>query len=127
MIRQEFHVETYWKVIVFYDVDFDLLDSIASELWNAGFSLEDIEEIFWELKTNARAMTCSNLIYHISIVLFNKHTSKRDYIDSIVHEAEHVKQAMLKAYKVEDSGEPPAYTIGFVVSRMYSVFKGLLC
>ncbi len=38
--------------------------------------------------------------------------SRIDYINSIVHEAEHIKQAMLKAYRVEDKGEPPAYTIG---------------
>ena len=25
---------------------------------------------------------------------------------------------MLRAYKVEDIGEPPAYTIGFVVMKM---------
>ena len=48
----------------------------------------------------------------------NEHKTIEDYINSIVHEAEHVKQAMLKAYKVDDSGEPPAYTIGFIVMKM---------
>ena len=49
-----------------------------------------------------------------------------DYIDSVVHEAEHVKQAMLKAYHVEDIGEPPAYTIGYLVGRMWEAFKQFL-
>jgi hypothetical protein len=74
----------------------------------------------------AKAVTCSSIDDHVSIVLFNHHSSKADYMNSIVHEAEHIKQAMLKAYDVEDKGEPPAYTIGYLASRMYEVFKHFL-
>lgn len=71
----------------------------------------------------AKAVTISNISYHESIVLFNIHNSRYDYINSLVHEAEHIKQAMLHAYNVEDSGEAPAYTIGYLVMRMFEVFK----
>ena len=53
--------------------------------------------------------------------------SKEDYLNSIIHEAEHIKQAMLKAYDVDDIGEPPAYTIGYLVMKMYEVFKIFIC
>lgn len=33
-------------------------------------------------------------------------------------EAEHIKQHMLKAYNVDDFGEAPAYTIGYLVMMM---------
>jgi hypothetical protein len=33
---------------------------------------------------------------------------------------------MLYAYEVEDAGEPPAYTIGYLVMRMYGVFKNIV-
>ena len=75
----------------------------------------------------AKAVTFSSPMKHISIVLFNIHKNKSDYINSIVHEAEHIKQAMLKAYQVEDRGEAPDYTIGYLVSRMWEVFKGFIC
>ena len=75
----------------------------------------------------AKAVTCSVISQYASVVLFNSHTSKADYIDSIVHEAEHVKQAMLSAYQVEDRGEPPAYTMGYLISQMYQVFQHLVC
>ena len=51
-------------------------------------------------------------------VSFYKHSDKYDYINSIVHEAEHIKQHMLKAYNVDDFGEAPAYTIGYLVMMM---------
>lgn len=127
MIKQEFKVEHYWQIVVFYDLNFDLFQYIEEELENIGFPSEDIEDIFYELKSGyAKAVTCSNIEYHKSIVLFNPHTSPQDYLDSIVHEAEHVKQAMLKAYHVEDRGEPPAYTIGYLISQMYPVFRNLV-
>ena len=52
--------------------------------------------------------------------------SIEDYINSLVHEAEHIKQAMLRAYKVRDTGENPAYTVGYLVMRMRQVFKEIL-
>ena len=128
MIRQSIDVDGYWEVIVYYDVDFDLFYFIEEDLKGIGFSGHNLETLYQDLSEGrAKAVTCSSPHHRKSIVLFNKHKSVRDYINSIVHEAEHVKQAMLKVYDVEDRGEAPAYTIGYLVGRMYSVFKGMLC
>jgi DNA-binding transcriptional MerR regulator len=127
MVRQQIDVDGYWKVIVYYDVDFSLLFPVLRELRRIGFPIEDIREIFKQLsRDSAKAVTCSNGAKHTSIVLLNPHSSKADYLNSIVHEAEHIKQAMLNTYMIEDKGEPPAYTIGYLVMRMYEVFKSIL-
>ena len=73
----------------------------------------------------AKAVTISNVYKHESIVLFNKHRWFEDYLNSLVHEAEHIKQSMLYAYRIEDEGEAPAYTIGYLVMRMWEGFKQL--
>ena len=127
MTRQQFSVEHNWKVIVFWNLDYDFFDVVAAELAGIGFSLRKIKRIWKNMSSReAKGVTCSSIYYHTSIVLFNKHGSKSDYISSIVHEAEHVKQAMLEAYQVEDEGEPPAYTIGYLVMRMWNVFRRML-
>ena len=128
MIKQVFNVEGYWKVVVYYSMDYHFFDIVAEELHDIGLSWENIDDLYSTMSSGkAKAVTCSSLHHHISILLFNSHKTKADYIDSIVHEAEHVKQAMLYAYAVEDSGEPPAYTIGYLISRMYEVFQHLIC
>ena len=128
MVRQDFDIEGYWKVIVFYDVDYTYFSRIVSELVSAGASTQTIKEVYDMLRYGeAKAATFSDTANHISVVLFNPHESSKDYINSIVHEAEHVKQAMLHAYNVEDIGEPPAYTIGYLVSQMYHVFGEMVC
>ena len=127
MVRQEFDVDGYWRVVVYYDVDYHSFDAIYEDLKSAGIHDWKIKEVYHMLFTGkAKAATLSSSSDHISIVLFNKHSSIQDYLNSIVHEAEHIKQAMLKTYRVEDAGEPPAYTIGYLVMRMWGVFKNVL-
>ena len=52
------------------------------------------------------------------IVYYNIDYNFFDYINSIVHEAEHVKQAMLAYYNIEDEGENAAYTIAYIATKM---------
>lgn len=118
-------MDNYWKVVVYYDIDYDLYDIIAQELEGIDCSTEEIGNIFINLLTEAKAFTFSNIHKRVSVVGFNEHSNKYDYINSIVHEAEHVKQAMLYYYDVEDAGEPPAYTVGYLVSEMISMNKRL--
>ena len=128
MIRQYFYVEHYWEVIVYYDLDYDLLCDVVKDIKAAGFSKAFVRDIIYNMYVKeAKAVTCSNTRNTTSIVIFNQHKDTQDYINSIVHEAEHIKQAMLYAYAVEDKGEPPAYTIGYLVGRMWEVFRSLVC
>lgn len=127
MIKQVFDIDGYWKVVVVYNLDYNFFDDVALELRKIGFSRAAIEEVYNSLRFgDAKAVTCSKIEEHTSIVVFNSHSSDADYISSIVHEAEHVKQAMLAAYDIEDRGEAPAYTIGYIVKMMYSTFRELL-
>ena len=127
MIQQVIDVEHYWRVVIFYNWDGNFLCNAVHELHHAGFTKDFIGEVLAVMWLGlAKAVTCSNTNTHTSIVIFNPHGTSEDYINSIVHEAEHVKQAMLYAYEVEDAGEPPAYTIGYLVMRMYGVFKNIV-
>jgi hypothetical protein len=127
MIRQQFNIEGYWDVVVFWDVDYNYPSIIVEELSKLKISIDELEAIFDKMESKkAKAVTYSNLKLHKSVVLFNEHNSLADYLSSVVHEAEHIKQAMLKVYKVEDKGEPPAYTIGYIVKKMFDVFKKML-
>ena len=124
MIKQVFDIESYWKVIVIWNIDYNFFDDVALEMRRASISERIINEVWDTLSSGeAQAVTCNSLEQHISIVIFNSHTSEADYINSIVHEATHVMQAMLKVYKVKDEEEPPAYTVGYIVMRMYEVFR----
>ena len=121
MIKQVIDIDGYWEVIVYYNVDYNFFNDIAFELKAIGSPVEKIDDVYYNLKYKAKAVTCSNIKEHISVVIFNYHKSRYDYINSIIHEAEHVKQHMLKAYAVTDEGEPSAYTVGYIAMRMLMI------
>lgn len=128
MTRQSFTIDGYWEVTVYYDVDYNLFNVIEEELLDKGASIALIEELYYMMYSGkAMAVTFSNSAQKYSMVLFNPHKTKQSYINSIVHEAEHVKQAVLKYYDVEDEGEDAAYTIGYIVGQMYKGFYSLMC
>lgn len=118
MIKQIINIDNYWEVIVYYDIDYNFFNDIVKELNYLNAPVEEIDKIYYTMKYKAKAFTYSNLKYRVSIVGFNKHFDKYDYINSIIHEAEHIKQHMLRSYKVLDEGEPPAYTVGYVATKM---------
>ena len=127
MVKQTFDVDGYWEVVIYWNLDYHFFDDVELELRMIDFPEDAIEEVRESmLSGEAKAVTCSVTHQHTSVVIFNVHESKEDYLNSIVHEAEHVKQAMLKAYDVEDRGEAPAYTIGYLVKKMYEIFSTLI-
>ena len=119
MIKRVIKIRSYWKVIVYFDISYNFFHIIENELYKINCNKRTIREIYYNMYINkAKAVTISNVQLHISIVLFNRHTYYYDYINSIIHEAEHIKQSMLYAYNIDDYGEPPAYTIGYLASLM---------
>ena len=124
MIKQIINIDNYWEVIVYYDIDYNFFNDIVKELNYLNAPVEEIDKIYYTMKYKAKAFTYSNLKYRVSIVGFNKHFDKYDYINSIIHEAEHIKQHMLRFYKVVDEGEPPAYTVGYVAMKILQLKLG---
>lgn len=126
MIKQVFHIERYWKVVVYYNVDYDHFDYIIKDIKMNSLPIEGMIGIKQKLR-NAYGVTISIPNRRLSIVIFNRHKSKDEYVSTIVHEAEHIKQDMFKYYNAEDEGEDAAYAIGYIVKQMYSVIKDIIC
>ena len=118
MIKRIININNYWKVIVYYNIDYNFFDYVENDLLYYGTPVESIKRIYYNMRTNAKAFTYSNDKYRVSIVGFNIHFDKYDYINSIVHEAEHIKQAMLDYYNIPDEGENAAYTIAYIATKM---------
>lgn len=118
MIRKLIHIDKYWKVIVYYDIDYNFFDIIEKDLTAIGSPVEDIVRIKHTLRYDGFAFTTSNNNKHITITGFNKDKDIYNYFNSIVHEAEHIKQHILKEYNIEDKGEYPAYLIGYIFMKM---------
>lgn len=99
MIRQDIDVEGYWRIIVLYNVYLGKLDS--------GFSHTDFDK--------KRSIIGIGMVSDLS-----------QFINTIVHEAKHVQSHICKYYNVDEDSEQAAYLIGYIVQKMYHVFKSVL-
>ena len=99
MIRQDIQIENYWDIIVIYNV-------YLGEK-NSGF-------------------THTNFNEKLSIVAIGKADSKKQFLNTIVHEAKHVQSHICDYYDVPEDGEQAAYLIGYMVQKMHRVFKDMI-
>lgn len=119
MIKRVIDVDNCWKVIAYSNISYNLFSVITTELHKIGITNSQIASIYNNMfNNNAKAVTISSLNKKESIVLFNKHKSNIDFINSIIHESEHIKQSILAAYNIDDSGEPPAYIVGYIATQL---------
>jgi len=119
MIKRIIDIDSYWKVIAYYNIDYNFFSIIVKDLRKINCKETIIDEIYTNMYNRiAKAVTISSIKYNTSIVLFNTHKLYDDYVNSIIHEAEHIKQSMLYAYNVKDEGEAPAYTVGYVATQL---------
>ncbi len=100
MTRQDIDIEGYWKVIVIYNAELGDKD--------VGFTYTDFSK-------------------KRSIVGIGKTSSKEQFFNTIVHEAKHVQSNICRYYKVKEDSEKAAYLIGYIVQKMYEVFKYMIC
>ena len=100
MIRQDIDVDGYWDITVAYDA------YLGED--NSGFTYTDFNK-------------------KLSIVVIGKADSKKQFLNTIVHEAKHVQSHICRYYDIQEDSEDAAYLIGYLVMQMYSTFKNLLC
>lgn len=119
MIKKIFNINNKWKVIVYYNIDYNLFDYIADDIYNLGMSDKLVNRVYKIMKSGkAKAVTISSPVKKCSIVGINPTKSDYDLINSIAHEAVHIMEAMLNYYNIDIKGEAPAYTIGHLVQIM---------
>lgn len=99
MIRQDIDIDGYWTIIILYNV------YLGKK--NTGFTHTDF---------NKRR----------SIVGISISTSKEQFINTIVHEAKHIQSHICKYYNVKEDSEDAAYLIGYIIEKMYNVFKEII-
>ena len=128
MIRQVIDIDGKWTVIVYYILNYNRFKYVADDLQRMGCEKTEVQSLYNNMVYGmVMGFTYSSPRDKVSIVGIGRHNDKAEYISTIVHEAEHVKNAIFDYYSLDSIGEPPAYTIGYIVKRMYGVFKAFLC
>lgn len=130
MIGQRFYIDKYdWQVMVLYEVGRSdtnivicMLEYICSD--------NDIINTAYENVSNGKpntGFTYSDYDKQLSFMVIGKTTSIRETLNTIVHEANHLKSHIATAYGIDEKGEEVCYLIGNIVKTMYDVFRKFIC
>jgi len=128
MIKSIINVNSYWKVILFVNVDYDRFDIIESALTDILAPSKSIDNIYNKIAYKFDSgVTFTNSNFRTSIVCINKTTSREELINTISHEADHVQADICEYYNIKLDSEDAAYLIGYLVSNMYYHSRRLFC
>lgn len=127
MAAQYIQLRKYgWNVLVYYNVNQDGFAEIEDALRQIECPKQDIRLAFKVLGKLNTGFTFSNTDYMMSVVCIGKATDVSEFVNTTIHEAKHVQSHICSYYDIDESGEPAAYLIGYLVARMYKFFAKLV-
>lgn len=130
MIGQKFYIDKYdWQVVVLYEVGYRNKDYVIDMLRQ----ICNKESIINQAKANLNldkyntGFTYSDLDEQYSLMVIGKASSNRETVNTIVHEANHLKSHIATKYNIDEKGEEVCYLIGGIVRTMFRVFSKIIC
>lgn len=130
MIIQKIFLKKYnWRVVVLYNVteyDINKIKSILSEICNNEDTIENSVRYIKKGEYNT-GFIYSNYIDKASLIVIGKADSKRQLINTIAHEANHLQSHIATVFDLDEKGEEVCYLIGYIMEIMFKVFSKIIC
>lgn len=130
MIAQSFNISQYdWNVKVYYDVERSDINFCIKQLKKLTTDNKIFDECRQTLDTKHkdRAYTYSSYVAKSSIVFIDIPSSTGELINTITHEANHIKSHIATYYDLNEKGERVSYLIGEIVKEMSNTFIQFIC
>lgn len=130
MIGQYFNIPEYdWDVKVYYGVTKHDIDFCLRKLRKLTTQFKHRKECINTLYTDKkdRAYIYSSYRIKETVIFIGVHSSTGELVDTIAHEANHIKSHIASVYNLDEKDEEVCYVIGNVVKQMSEVFIPIIC
>lgn len=118
MTTQHLSIEGYWNVTVVYDVWPSDLSEVARLMRRVGASQKMIDEATENLSGWNAGYTLTSMGWRESIVFIGRATSLREFLNTVIHEVDHVQAHVAEYYGVDLGTEQAAYLQGYIGGRL---------
>ena len=129
MIRQEIDIDGWWWVTVFYQPSPDDLTEVTRAYEEVECPWRELWYTQWLIRTGQmnKGYSYSNERQRRSVVFIGRADSWEQFQDTVAHEVRHVVDDIVWFYRVENKGEPPAYTQGELARQMAPAIRKIAC
>lgn len=127
MIRSYLDIDRHWGILAYYDAlpsDFSQLAPILREF---GCPEHEIEKAWHTCHHPNRAFVFNAPWARMSVLVVGRVTHPAQFLNSFMHEADHLQAAILSYYRVPQGTEDAAYLQGFIGQIAYESILPLLC
>lgn len=115
-----------WNVLVYYGVNEDDFVEVIDSLQQLECPQKDIKKALKVLQRNNTGLTFTNTDYKMSIVCIGEASNVGQFVNTCIHEADHVQSHICEYYGIPVHGETAAYIIGHLVQKMYQMLEKIL-
>lgn len=127
MIRDYIDIDRHWGILAYYDVipsDFSQLAPILREF---GCPEQEIEKAHQTVRYPNKAFVFNAPWFRMSVIVVGRVTHPAQFLNSFMHEVDHLQDAILAYYDVPQGSEDAAYLQGFIGQVAYETILPLLC
>lgn len=127
MIRDYLDIDRHWGILAYYDAipsDFAQLAPILREF---GCPESEIDRAYRTVHRTNKAFVFTALWARMSVMVVGRVTHPAQFLNSLLHEFDHLQDAILKYYHVPHGTEDAAYLQGYLGQIAYEGILPLLC
>ena len=124
MKRQTIYIPEYqWKVYVYYDTTPKDTEEVLEKLYDLGCSENSILITRNQLLGGDynNGFTYSNRVLKQSVVSLGRASEFAQFLNSFVHELQHLSTHIAQAYGIPLDGEDVCYLSGSIAQKMYPI------
>lgn len=127
MIRDYLDVDRHWGILAYYDVqpfDFSQLGPILREFGCPEWEIEHARET---VSKDNKAFVFNAPWARMSVMVVGRVTHPSQFMNSLLHELDHLQDTILEYYHVQHGTEDAAYLQGYLGQMAYDGIVPLLC
>lgn len=129
MIIQRFIIPKYdWKVVVLHNTnvsDKDYIINVLNEICDDRYYISKAKDNIETNKPN-QGFIYSNMEDKKSIINIGYANTTSEYIDTIIHESNHLQSHIASYYNLDEKGEEVCYLIAYIVKTIYKDFAKII-
>ena len=127
MIRDYLDIDKHWGILAYYDAtpeDFSQLGPILREFGCPEWEIRRAEET---IRRTDKAFVFNAPWARMSVMVVGRVTHPSQFLNSLLHEMDHLQDCILDYYRVEQGTEDAAYLQGYLGQVAYEGILPLLC
>lgn len=127
MLRNYLDIDRHWGILAYYDAIPDDFSQLAPILREFGCPEHEIRRAYETVHQANKAFIFNAPWARMSVMVVGRVTHPSQFLNSLLHEFDHLQDAILEYYQVPQGTEDAAYLQGYIGQVAYEGILPLLC